>query len=113
MPTITASELPEVIVSYLDRRTSGDPTSAADLFTEDAIVSDEGHTYRGRDSIREWIRESLTKYQYTVTFLAAQSEDDRFTVTNRLQGNFPGGVVDLTYTFRLTDDAAIRELTFS
>jgi SnoaL-like protein len=113
MPTITASELPEVIVSYLDRRASGDPTSAADLFTEDAIVSDEGHTYRGRDSIRAWIREGLSKYQYTVTFLAARAEDDQFTVTNRLQGNFPGGVVDLTYTFRLTDDAAIRELTFS
>jgi hypothetical protein len=116
MPTtITASQLPEVIISYLNRRVSEDPTCAADLFTDDAVVSDEGHTYTGRDQIRDWIRDSLTKYQYTVTFLSAEANGGGgFTVTNRLQGNFPGGTVDLKYGFQLTDNGtAIHELDFS
>jgi ketosteroid isomerase-like protein len=112
---ITASQLPEVIIDYLDRRVSEDATSAADLFTDDAVVFDEGHTYTGPEQIREWIRASLTKYRYTVTFLSAEAtDDDRFTVTNRLQGNFPGGTVDLTYGFQLADEGrAIKELVFA
>lgn len=113
--TISASQLPEVIISYLNRRVSEDPTSATDLFADDAIVSDQGNTYTGRDQIRAWIRDSLTEYHYTVTFLSAEANDGSgFTVTNRLQGNFPGGIVDLKYGFRLTeDDTAIQELVFS
>jgi hypothetical protein len=34
---------------------------------------------------------------------------DTWLVTNRLEGDFPGGIVDLGYRFRLTGDA-IAEL---
>jgi len=113
MPAITADQLPEVILGYLERRTSEDPASAADLFTEDATVRDEGRTYTGREAIRSWILDGLTTYRYTVTFLSAEAGDGRYTVRNHLEGDFPGGTVDLAYGFRLADgEIAIRELTF-
>jgi hypothetical protein len=33
-------------------------------------------------------------------------------VTNRLEGTFPGGIVDLRYRFLLDEDGAIRQLVF-
>ena len=46
----------------------------------------------------------MTQFTYTRTFIeAVADEPDVWLVRNRLQGNFPGGVVDLSYRFRLVD----------
>ena len=45
------------------------------------------------------------------TFTGANAVDaDTWLVTNRLEGDFPGGVVDLDYRFRLAGDAIVELL---
>ena len=42
---------------------------------------------------------------YTTELIGAQRVDDaHWVVTNRLEGDFPGGVAELDYRFTLADD---------
>jgi hypothetical protein len=51
------------------------------------------------------------EFTYTRTLKDAQQiARDRWLITNHLEGNFPGGVVDLRYRVALTDDDLISEL---
>jgi hypothetical protein len=75
-------------------------------FAEDAVVVDEGREWRGMAAIRRWRATVATAYQYTVQVTGAEAlgEADgaeRHDVHIRLEGNFPGGEVDLTDRFAL------------
>ena len=75
------------------------------LFSEDAIVIDEGETYRGIGGIRSWREEVTSKYEYTTEVVDAQrTSEDEYVLTGRLAGNFPGGTADLTWRFMLDGD---------
>jgi len=92
-------KLPHIIAEYFtaDRKRSADAVS--DCFTDGAVVKDEGHTYTGRDAIRQWKADSATKYTYSVEPLSISTEGDRTTVVSHLVGDFPGSPVDLRYLF--------------
>lgn len=100
--TYDPARLPGSVLAYLDARDAAHFDEAANLFTPDAIVEDDGRTYRGAGEIHEWIAQSTTEFDYTATRLS-QCEDDaaRFAVKVRLDGNFPGGTVTLTYQFQI------------
>lgn len=52
-----------------------------------------------------------SEFTYTTELLSARWDgDSRWAVVNRIEGDFPGNVADLTYRFPLTDDL-ISELT--
>jgi hypothetical protein len=92
--------LPEPIAAYFatDKR---DSEAIARCFTQDAVVTDEGHTYTGVMAIKQWKAESSAKYTYTSEPLAVERRDGMVVVTSRLTGNFPGSPVDLRFFFRL------------
>ena len=55
--------------------------------------------------IRDWLARASAQFTYTRTLLAGEAVDDStWLVTNRLEGDFPGGVVDLRYRFVLDGD---------
>ena len=96
--------LPDVIRRYLDAHDRRDSVAALAAFAADAHVFDDGQDYRGLDAIRDWLMKASTQFSYTRTFLDATSErPNLWLVSNRLEGNFPGGVVDLRYLFTLVD----------
>ena len=99
--------LPKPIAAYFaaDARSR---EAVADCFTADATVVDERKTYRGREAIREWKQASTAKYNYVVEPLAVKNEGGQSTITARVTGNFPGGPVNLHYTFTLDGDAISR-----
>jgi len=102
--------LPEVISRYQDSHDRRDTDAALAAFATDAIVRDEGHEYRGTVEIRDWLSRASVAFTYTRTLINATNVDaNTWLVTNRLEGNFPGGVVDLHYRY-LLDDQRIREL---
>jgi RNA polymerase sigma factor (sigma-70 family) len=70
-------------------------------FTEAAVVKDEGHTHQGRAAIKQWKTDASTKYQYTSEPFAYEQKAEKFIVTSRLTGNFPGSPVDLRFIFEL------------
>ena len=105
MGGLPVSEAPDAVRRYQDAHDRGDVENALAAFAADAIVTDDGHEYRGRDQIRDWLARASTEFTYTRTLVAAEAVGaDSWLVTNHLAGNFPGGVVDLRYRFVLTDD---------
>jgi ketosteroid isomerase-like protein len=101
--THQSAEVPEVIRSYQSAHDRGDADTALGAFTADARVYDEDREYRGTGAIRNWVTDTSAKFTYTRTLTGVERlEDGTWLVQNRLEGDFPGGVVDLRYRFVLT-----------
>jgi len=96
-----AIELPTVIASYFAADATESPERVARCFTDTAIVTDEGKTHEGRGEIEAWKAAASTKYNYTVEPFALVADAERFVVTSRLEGDFPGSPLNLRYIFAL------------
>jgi hypothetical protein len=96
-------DLPQPVAAYF-AADKGDNEAVSQCFTEDAAVTDEGHTYKGRAAIKQWKAEVSAKYQYTSEPFACERKNGRIVVTSRLTGNFPGSPVNLRYIFGLEGD---------
>jgi ketosteroid isomerase-like protein len=102
-----------VICEYLAASDRGDDEAVVRCFTQDAVVVDEGREWRGTAPIRRWRATVATAYQYTVQVTGAEvlGEADgaeRHDVYLHLDGNFPGGEVDLRNRFALRDGRIAR-----
>jgi SnoaL-like domain len=100
--------VPSIISDYLVASDRGDLDALAACFTEDAVVFDEDREWRGRAGIRQWRENVATAYEYTVEVRDAAALGlvegvQRHDVYTHLEGNFPGGTVDLTNRFGLRD----------
>ena len=95
--------LPTPVANYFSADT-GDSKAVAECFTENAVVKDEGHTFKGRAAIRQWKADASAKYQYTSEPFVCELRDGQVIVTSRLTGNFPGSPVNLRFVFKLEGD---------
>src|SRR3546814_6019806 len=50
------SSLPAPIAAFIEATNAGDTDAFLAAFTEDAVLSDWGRVYRGRDAIADWDR---------------------------------------------------------
>lgn len=107
------TELPATIRGYLAAHAARDADTAIQAFSPDAVVVDQGQTFRGTDEVLDFLRSAGAEFSYTSELVGATRVDDQHWVaTNHLEGNFPGGVADLTYRFTIDGDR-ITELTIS
>ncbi|GIM92147.1 nuclear transport factor 2 family protein [Paractinoplanes toevensis] len=98
------NSLPEPVRTYL--AAAGAPDAVAGVFAPDATVTDEGRTHSGRAAIRAWREQVAAAYTYTTEVTGVRREgDDRWIVSMRLEGDFPGSVVDLDQRFTVRDGA--------
>ena len=96
----TALAPADLIRRYFDLDVDRDIESIVALFSDDAIVVDEGQTRHGTEEIRAWQVGPASEYTYTTEILGTVAlEADRYVVTGRLAGNFPGGGAELTWDF--------------
>ena len=105
--------LPPVISSYMAASDRGDAEAIVRCFAEAAVVVDEGQEWRGTAAIRRWRDTVATAYDYTVQVTGAKAVGevdgvDRHDVYLHLEGNFPGGEVDLTDRFALRNGRIAR-----
>ena len=103
------TSLPTIISEYLTASDGGNVDALVLCFTEDAVVLDEDHKWRGHSGIRQWRESVASAYKYTVEVRGAQALGqvegvERHDVYTHLEGNFPGGTVDLTDRFGLRGD---------
>lgn len=83
------------------------------LFTEDVVLDDIGQTVRGRDQVLAFLRDAATQFHVTAEQIGSgRVDDDRYAVTLRLEGDFPGGTAELDYRFTLRSDR-IAELVIT
>lgn len=102
---IPPAELPTTVRGYLAAHEARDVDTALRAFTPTAVVVDDGSTYRGTDAIRRFLSHAGAEFTYTTELVGAERVDDaRWVATLHLEGDFPGGVVDLRYRFALEGD---------
>jgi ketosteroid isomerase-like protein len=101
--------LPDTIKTFMTALDAREVDQALATLTTDAVVTDEGHDYKGHDEIGAWVATAAAEYTYTSEFTGTTTTDTTIDVGQHLEGNFPGGVVDLHYRFTL-DGALISRL---
>ena len=101
--------LPDTVKTFMTALSTPEDGRAVATFTADAVVIDEGRDYTGHDEIGAWLTASAGEYTYTSEFTGATTTDTTIDVGQHLEGNFPGGVVDLHFRFTL-DGASISRL---
>jgi hypothetical protein len=113
-PTINSTtELPPAVAAYLDAGPDTESAAIGELFTTNAVVVDDGHTYRGRAEIIAWRADIARSFTYTTTRLRTERGDNTIVVVDRIEGNFPGGRVDITSRFTLDTTHRIDSLTIA
>ena len=95
-------KLPQSITEYLAAVEEKNSNRLAGCFAENAVVHDEGGTYRGRDGIRRWSEETQGKYNYTMDALDASVTGDTVHLRAKITGSF--SPVELDYFFMLAND---------
>ena len=96
---------PDVVRRYFEHDADREIDSIVALFSDDATVVDEAETRHGTTAIRAWQTGPASRYTYTTAVLGAEAlTADRFVVTGRLTGNFPGGTAELKWTFTVAGD---------
>lgn len=107
------SDLPTAVLEYFHLMDNTDKAMLIELFTPDAEVADDGRTYRGRAEITGWIFGAASEFTTTSTRLSADCSDHQATVVIRVEGNFPGGRVDLRHDFTLDPAGRISTLSIA
>jgi ketosteroid isomerase-like protein len=102
--------LPEVVTRYFAAASARDTDTLLACFAVDGSVTDEGRMMTGHQAIRAWREGANSQYSYTTEVIGAgpldRSTDKMGTevVIARLEGDFPGSPVDLTFRFVVRDD---------
>ena len=110
---MTETQLPEVIERYQAAHDRRDAEAAVATFTADARVVDDGHEFVGTEAVRRFLDTAAAEFTFTRTLLSAEPEGDgAWLVVNHVEGDFPGGVVDLRYRFPWSGDL-ISELVIA
>ncbi len=111
--TIPPTELPAAVREYLAAHLADDVDIALRSFRADAVVVDEGRTYRGTEQIRGFLRDAGSEFTYTTELTGAERIDEaHWIAVHHLEGDFPGGVADLRYRFT-TAGGLIAELVIA
>jgi ketosteroid isomerase-like protein len=104
-----ASKVAQAIETFQTAHDRRDIPTALAQFAEGASVVDDGRIYDGIAGIEAFLRMAASEYTYTRTLVSAvEMAPDHWIVTNHLDGDFPGGHVDLGYEFRLADGLITR-----
>ncbi|GAA3555759.1 hypothetical protein GCM10022197_08680 [Microlunatus spumicola] len=102
---VQPTQLPATVRTFLTAHVAGDADTAIRSFAPDAALVDEGKTFRGAREVLDFLRHAGGEFTYTTELVGAERTDDaHWVAVNRLEGDFPGGVVDLRYRFTLADD---------
>ncbi|MFC7489117.1 MULTISPECIES: hypothetical protein [unclassified Knoellia] len=109
--SIPPTELPTTIQKFLAAHAAREADAAVRSFTEDAVVVDQDERYAGSAQVLDFLQRAGSEFTYTTELVTARRIDaSQWAVVNRIEGDFPGHVADLTYRFTLSGDL-IRALT--
>lgn len=93
-------ELPPAIAAFFQAHNTGQTADFNQLFTDDAVVSDESQEYRGA-AIKEWIDGAISKYQPVADVTDLTEVGTQTIATAQVSGNFPGSPTQLRFHFTL------------
>jgi|tagenome__1003787_1003787.scaffolds.fasta_scaffold18240636_1 hypothetical protein len=96
----TLESAPDIVSQYFEADARRDTEAILSLFRKDAVVMDESRAWHGNAEIRAWRLGPVSKYDYTTTIASIENTDEgHCRVSGRIDGNFPGGSAELTWSF--------------
>ena len=78
------------------------------LFAPNATVDDEGFQYKGSDSIRGWIAETVERFRFSIDVVDASHAAEQATITGVVTGDFTGSPVQVRYDFKLDQQKIVQ-----
>jgi len=96
------------VANYIAAANSQDIEALTAIFSEDAVVRDDGQNRQGVAAIRQWAVEVSKKYRPTVEALDVAQTDGKTILSGRVSGDFPGSPIDLRYVFTLAGGKIAR-----
>ena len=97
------THVPPVIAAFFQAHNTGETSDFDQLFTPDALVTDEAHEYRGA-AIKAWIDGAIAKYKPVAVVANLAEVGGQLIATTKVSGNFPGSPAQIRYRFTLRDD---------
>ncbi|GAA2519934.1 SDR family NAD(P)-dependent oxidoreductase [Winogradskya humida] len=95
--------MPSAVSRLVAALNAYDTDAVLAVFAPDAVVTDDGKTYRGHDEIRRWNTLEVAAARVVLTPLATTEEDGRTVVTMRATGDFPGSPLSFAFHLRPAD----------
>ncbi|MFD5312480.1 nuclear transport factor 2 family protein [Streptomyces ardesiacus] len=106
---LPSDPFPTTVREFVTAHIVRDADTASSFLAEDAVIVDQGETFRGREETYAFLRDAGSEYEYTTEQIGAHRVDDtHWVVTVRIEGTFPGGVAELDYRFALRDDLIVE-----
>src|SRR5262245_59639569 len=96
-------KMPHAISAYVQTTNERNNEAFGALFTEDALVHDEGQEHRGVAAIRRWFTSTVEKYQFTLMPTSLSQEGTESILTANLSDNFPCSPLSMRFHFILHD----------
>lgn len=93
--------LPQPIALYITAQNAFQVEELVQQFAEDAVVLDEGHTYKGAKAIADWNHATNEKYHTQMTPVEGHATPDGYDVKISMAGTFPGSPVVAGFSFVL------------
>jgi len=78
------------------------------LFAPGATVDDEGFQYRGLDSIRGWIAETVERFRFSIKVVDAAQAAEKASIVGIVTGDFSGSPAQVRYDFKLEQQKIVE-----
>jgi ketosteroid isomerase-like protein len=98
------------IATFVQAMNAHDTDKLLTSLSDDAVIADDGHEYRGSDEVRAWSDQIIRDYQLTLEIGDVVQRDGETIVTTQTSGTFDGSPLPFCYHFVLAGDkiAAVR-----
>ena len=81
-------KIPQPIAAFIQATNTHNTDKFLATLTDSAVISDEGHDYRGIAAIKEWSDEKLIGAKVTLEPIKTVKKDGNIIVTAKIDGNF-------------------------
>jgi len=100
-------KLPSIIADLLTAQEKYDSNAFSECFSNDAVVFDEGKTYRGKKEVRQWNEMTNAKYKTKYEPLEISNSEDEIILTAKISGTFDGSPARIKYHFTIKEGKII------
>lgn len=104
----TTSQLPPSVRAFVAAHAARDADRALAQLAPGAVVHDDGSTCTGEERLRWFVAEAGSEFSCTDEITGTRRDGDVWVVTHHLEGDFPGGTVDLDHRFALAGEHVAR-----
>ena len=103
-----AARIPPLLADYFGATNAHDVAAMSAAFTAESVVEDEGRAHHGLAAIRQWMKETIEKYDYQVDPIESSRMGEKTVVLVSVRGTFPGSPITLRYQFTVEAEKIVR-----